>query len=98
MKHPADYTQLARTEYDRAAVWYERERAGLGDEFVAEIQRTLDEIAVYPDRYPTVEDGIRQVQVNRFPYSILYCIRVERIIVVAVFHNARNPSEWQSRT
>ena len=98
MTRPVEYTRLARSEYDSATLWYERERAGLGDEFVVEIQRTLDEIAVYPDRYPTVDDGIHQAPVNRFPYSIFYCVRVDRIIVVAVFHHSRNPSEWQART
>ena len=98
MKLPIGYRRVARTEYDQAAVWYEGEQQGLGDDFVAEIQCNLDVIAEHPTRFPLVGRGIRQAILIRFPYSIFYRIRTDWIIVVAVFHHSRNPVDWQSRS
>jgi hypothetical protein len=32
---------IAQTEFEEAAVWYEEQRAGLGMEFIAEVDRVL---------------------------------------------------------
>lgn len=98
MTRRIEYRRLAREEYDLAANWYETERAGLGDEFAAEIQVAIDAIAEYPDRFPRVESNMRQAPVIRFLYSIFYRVRDELVIVIAVFHNARDPADWQSRS
>ncbi len=98
MKLPIGYRRVARTEYDEAAVWYESEQKGLGDDLVAEIQENLDVIAEHPTRFPLIGRGIRQAILNRFPYSIFYRIQPERIMVVAVFHHSRKPADWQSRS
>ena len=36
---------VAQAEFEEAAAWYERQREGLGLEFVDEIDRTLSRIA-----------------------------------------------------
>jgi len=38
--------RAARVELDEAAGWYEREREGLGSEFVDEVDRTLARIEI----------------------------------------------------
>ena len=45
MKLPIGYRRVARTEYDEAAVWYESEQKGLGDDLVA----VAHEIAQWDD-------------------------------------------------
>jgi plasmid stabilization system protein ParE len=34
---------------------------------------------------------------SRFPYSILYRLRLPEVEVVAVFHHRRDPAAWQAR-
>jgi len=45
----------ARTEYRRVLAWYERQRAGLGDEFSAVARETLEMIENFPSAGEPVE-------------------------------------------
>ena len=86
-----------QAEFDGAAVWYEARRAGLGDDFVAEVQRVLDTIVNQPNRYPVVYGDVREAAVRRFPYCVYYRAKADRVVVIAVFHTSRNPAVWQAR-
>ena len=87
----------AQAEFDEAVDWYELKRPGLGLEFIAEIQSTLDRIAIAPKRLPVVFEGARLALVRRFPYQVLFQIEVDRVVVLAVFHHRRNPADWRNR-
>ena len=41
----------ARAELRSAALWYDEQRPGLGDEFIAEVSATLDRIGDAPESY-----------------------------------------------
>jgi plasmid stabilization system protein ParE len=84
-------------DFDDAFDWYERQRAGLGVDFVVRVQETLDQISVTPELYPQVLVGVRRALVRRYPYSIFYRIESGQIIVLAVLHGRRHPSAWQER-
>src|SRR5207247_9991893 len=87
----------AQAEFDGAAVWYDARRAGLGKDFVTEVQRILDTIVNQPDRYPVVYGDVREAAVRRFPYCVYYRAKADRVVVIAVFHTSRNPAVWQAR-
>lgn len=40
---------------------------------------------------------VRKALVRPFPYSVIYRIQGGRVVVLAVFHNKRDPKIWQSR-
>ncbi len=50
-----------------------------------------------PDRYPIVARDVREAPVPRFPYCIYYRVKLDRVVVIAVVHTARDPSVWQGR-
>jgi len=87
----------AQAEFSDAAIWYEAQRPGLGQEFVYEIEKAFDKIARQPDRYPIVLEDIREAPVLRFPYCVYYRIKSHCLVVTAVFHSARDPAIWQLR-
>jgi len=97
MSRSLAFRQQARREFDAAGDWYERERPGLGKAFLAEVDRVLQVIVSNPDAFPEVLAGIRKAVVKRFPYCLYSRIRGETIVVLAVFHSARNPTVWQAR-
>jgi len=94
----AVFRPAARAEFDGAALWYEDRQPGLGNQFVAEIDRAVDLACTYPDRYPIKHEGIRCVPVHRFPYSVFYSVEADRIVVLAVFHARRDPAIWKTRS
>ena len=98
MTLPITFHRAARTEYHKAIDWYEAQRQGLGDEFEEEVQFVLDRIAAVPELHQCVLNDIRRGVVRRFPYTVFYRVKANRIRVIAVFDNRRDPSIWQGRT
>ncbi len=91
------FRRAARAEFDAAALWYEERQAGLGAQFVSEIDRVIDLASNYPERFPTQHSGIRRAQARRFPYSVFFHLEAARVVVLAVLHARRDPTIWQSR-
>jgi len=91
------FRQQARGELDEAGDWYEEERIGLGLEFFAEIEHLLQRVTGNPEQFPVLYRGTRKAVARRFPYCVYFRERNQIIVVVAVFHSARNPLAWQSR-
>lgn len=91
------FRKQARLEFDEAGNWYEKERPGLGMEFLDEIQLLLQRIASTPEQFPMLYRDVRKAVTGRFPYCIYFRERDPRIVVLAVFHSARNPVVWQRR-
>lgn len=97
MSLPIAFRPVAQAEYEAAAAWYEVQQPGLGSAFEVEIEAVLNVIAGRPDRYPVATRDIREAAVARFPYCVYYRVRTGRVVIVAVFHQSRDPAEWQSR-
>lgn len=77
--------------------WYEKQREGLGNDFLDEIENTLTSIESSPELYPKVHRDIRRALTGRFPYGIFYMLERELIDVIAILHTSRNPARWKGR-
>ncbi len=97
MTLPLALRPQAQAEFSDAAIWYDAQRKGLGQEFIAEVEKSFDKVAKQPDRYAVVHGDTREAPVHRFPYCVYYRVRPERLVVTAVFHTARDPAIWQLR-
>lgn len=91
------FRKQARLEFDEAGDWYEKERPGLGLEFLAEIHLLIQRIATTPELFPMLYRDMRKAVARRFPYCIYFREREQKIIVLAIFHSARNPTVWKQR-
>lgn len=87
----------ARDEFEAAGEWYERERSGLGGNFLKAVEEQLARIAANPLLYPAVYRDIRKAALRRFPYCIHFRLRGDAVLVLAVFHTARSPATWKRR-
>ncbi len=97
MSVPIRFLPEARAEFDAAADWYEQQRTGLGVDFVARVRATLNRIAANPQLHAKVYQDVRKAVVVRFPYVVPYREEPSDVVVIAVFHTARDPSVWQAR-
>ncbi len=88
---------VAEAEVLEAARYYNSECRGLGDTFIEHVRNTLNRIADYPEAFGFAAEKIRVKQVTRFPYAILYHVKRDEVIVLAVMHAHRNPKVWQER-
>ena len=87
----------ARLEFAEAARWYNSQSRGLGSDLRREVKAAVARIAANPEWFGILEDDIRCCLVHRFPYGVLYEIRPDRVLIVAVMHLHRAPGYWKSR-
>lgn len=87
----------AERDVEAAFAWYEEQRAGLGREFLYELDVVYQRIAKFPFLYAELYRGLRQVRVRRFPVGVFYLVSPTEIRIVAVIHAARSPRVWHSR-
>ncbi len=94
-----EFLEPATTELYEAIVFYNIQRQGLGLEFAKEVQDTIERIKLNPEAWSTISKSkqARRCLTNRFPYGIIYQIRKNAILIVAVMHLKRRPQTWQSR-
>jgi len=97
MAHDLIIRPKAEAELSEAFSWYEDQISGLGSDYLNAIEAALCAIKRNPEIYPTVHGTIRRCLIRRFPYAIFYCIEPTRVVVLAVFHVRRNPSDWKKR-
>ena len=62
---------------------------------VEAVQAVLDEISFAPTRFPILQGDVQLAPVGDFPYGVYYRFRSERIVVVAIYHQSRDPQGWQ---
>lgn len=91
------FLETAQIELDDSVEYYNRQVKGLGLEFLKEILRTVDLIANLPEAWPQLTIRTRRCQVNRFPFGVIYQIRENEILVIAIAHLHRKPEYWNNR-
>ena len=102
MSLPVRLLDLAKQEAHAAARWYERRQTGLGRRFLHVLHETMLSIEQCATGYPhleTVPDDvpIRRAVAKKFPYLVIYELRSEEVLVLAVAHAKRRPNYWQRR-
>jgi len=69
----------------------------LGWRFKSEVRTAIDRILETPERWRVLEADVRRCLVNVFPYSVIYTIERDFILIVAVAHHKREPGYWKHR-
>ena len=93
----------AREELRIDTFWYEERGDGLGDDFVAAVDATLQRIKQFPESFPAWPGVgrtvrlIRKASVEGFPYLVAFEQHVDFALVLAVAHEKRRPLYWLQR-
>lgn len=80
-----------------AALNYEEAHDQLGRDFLDDIQYAIDTVREHPKLGAEVAYGFRRALLRRFPFSVIYFLEGEDIVVVAVAHHSRRPEYWKGR-
>ena len=84
----------ARAEYAESVNWY---KANAEEEIARSFHKAVRAISSTPFRFPVLEDDARHLVLAGFPYSVIYTIEADSVLIVAVFHQRRDPVEWRRR-
>lgn len=80
-----------------ATLWYNEQKAGLGDEFLQTLEAEFDRIQRGPFIYSVRYRKTRIAFIERFPFGIHFSVEKERINVLAILHTSGNPKIWDER-
>jgi plasmid stabilization system protein ParE len=94
---PVILRPAAEADLADAYAWYERQRAGLGADFLSAATDAASFISDQPEAYQVLHRDVRRAPLHRFPYGLLYRVYPDRMVVVACFHARRNPLVWRRR-
>jgi plasmid stabilization system protein ParE len=97
---PAAPRRLPSTVADiiAAAEWYDDQRAGLGDDFVTEVDAVIRSLAKSPLTHAVRFADVRCARLKRFKaYGVFYYLWRKEIIVFGVFHASRHPQVVRGR-
>jgi toxin ParE1/3/4 len=98
MKFAIKRLQVAEEDALEAALWYDAHEAGLGDDFLDEVdavvQRLGENALIHRARF----SDVRRAPVPRFKYyGVYYIIRRKEVWVLAIFHGRRHPRWLEQR-
>ncbi len=91
------FRPAAAADLEEASLWYERQRQGLGREFLDAAEQALKRLLANPGAYALVYRDRRRALLDRFPYGLVYRVIDDQVVVVAVVHAKRSPRVWRSR-
>jgi plasmid stabilization system protein ParE len=89
------FLEVARRELAEAIDYYDGRVTGLG--FESKVQRAVLRISDHPRTWSRISERIRRCATKRFPYAVLYQVREDELLVVAVMHLHRDPVSWRDR-
>jgi plasmid stabilization system protein ParE len=91
----AELIVLPEAERDAAEAydWYEARRAGLGEDFLTQLDAMLRAIARTPEMHAKFHKDYRRAVLRRFPYVVFDEYAAGKVTVYQVFHTSQNPSK-----
>ncbi len=92
----------ALEEIAEAALWFDSQRIGLGDEFWQSVDAMLSRIeenalGFARSEFATPDLDIRFAVVRRFNYVIHFLVEAGEVQILSVAHGARKPGYWLRR-
>lgn len=87
----------AELEIDEAIRFYEIQQEGLGRRFYGELRSAIARILEFPSAWTRVGPNSRRCLLKRFPYAILFAVRKDEVLILAVAHQHRDPTHYAHR-
>jgi plasmid stabilization system protein ParE len=97
VSHRLVFLPEAEEDIDEAAEWYRQRNPHVAPEFTRKVRAALSRITRNPFRFPILEAEVRHLVLNQFPYSIIYLIDGDAVVILSCFHQRRDPAEWKRR-
>ena len=87
----------AELDLDDAYEYFERQRAGLGTDVLAEVVDIIVLLEENPFLFQKVYGEKRRAIVRRYSYQLIYVVKGKEVYILAFLHGSRNPDRWQRR-
>lgn len=97
MGYEIEIAPLAKLEIIDAYDWYEINKKGLGEDFLEELEKFLNELLSNPKIHSYYQKPVRSGVLKRFPYSVTYEPVDHTIYIYSVFMIRQHPFKRRSK-
>jgi plasmid stabilization system protein ParE len=80
-----------------AFAYYESQQSGIGIEFIDALEVALNRVLADPESFATIAGQARSIRLQRFPYSLIFHVGSNEVVIIAVAHAKRRASYWRRR-
>lgn len=91
MNYFLSVSEAAEEDLRDAFLWYETQRAGLGERFEELVTQCMETILENPIKFQIRYSETHICFLKKFPYGIHFVINELEILVISVFHTSRSP-------
>jgi hypothetical protein len=88
------FTRRAADEICLAQGWYESQQRGLGQQFVGFVDEVIATLQRTPNVYVSVGGGYRRAVLKKFPFSLVYQVRGDVVVIAGCMHHRRESQFW----
>jgi plasmid stabilization system protein ParE len=92
-----EFDEQAAQELEDATAYYDAKGDDLGERFLHEVGEAIQRIRAHPKAWAQVSRRSRRCLLHRFPYGLIYQVREDMILLLAVMHLSRRPGYWRDR-
>jgi plasmid stabilization system protein ParE len=94
-----DIIPAAQRDIAKAAEHYRQQREGLQNEFLEDVDASVERIVLDPTLFEQVRLGIRRCLLERFPYGVYYRTPdPDTVRIIIVRHHSRHPNVGMRRS
>jgi len=92
-----EFLEHASIELDDAIEYYNIQSTGLGEKFLDEVLETIELILHFPQLWSKNSENTRKAVLRKFPFNLIYSMHKNKIFIIAVAHQNREPDYWIDR-
>jgi plasmid stabilization system protein ParE len=87
----------AAQELAAARDFYDANRPGYGSLFADAVDHAFGLLVEYPLIGSEVRPRVRRLALHGWPYAIIYFVRDDAVVIIAIAHTSRRPNYWRTR-
>lgn len=91
------FLSVAEQDLVESMEFYESRQLGLAIRFHDELFRIILLLRNSPKIGTMIDANFRSFSLDKFPFSIVYRLEEDTLIVVAIAHHSRHPEYWRDR-
>lgn len=88
-------TSAALRELREVSLHYDSKTAGLGSRFLDAVEDSVKRIQTNPEAWRRVGRRCRRCRVLKFPFGVLYEVKMNEILILAIMDLRRDPARWE---